>query len=57
MVREEMSEADTERYLLNQWIEYRLWNEVKGDEAIQLAAMICKLERSQRRWPEKIREL
>ena len=26
-------------------------------EAIQLAAMICKLERSQRRWPEKIREL
>ena len=66
-----------ERYLLDRWIEERLWNEVKADlqipkedlkemqhravhmavEAIQLAAMICKLERSQRRWPEKIREL
>ena len=73
VIREEMSEADTERYLLNQWIEYRMWNEVKGDlkiqkedlkemqyhavrmavEAIQLAAMICKLERSQRRWKRK----
>lgn len=29
VIREEMSEADMERYLLNQWIEYRLWNEVK----------------------------
>lgn len=77
VIREEMSEAEAERYLLDRWIEERLWNEVKGDlqipkedlkemqyravhmavEAIQLAAMICKLERSQRRWPEKIREL
>lgn len=77
VIREEMSEAEAERYLLDRWIEERLWNEVKGDlqipkedlkemqyravhmavEAIQLAAMICKLERSQCRWPEKIREL
>lgn len=77
VIREEMQEAETERYLLDRWIEERLWNEVKADlqipkedlkemqyravhmavEAIQLAAMICKLERSQCRWPEKIREL
>ena len=77
VIREKMSEAEAERYLLDRWIEERLWNEVKGDlqipeedlkemqyravhmavEAIQLAAMICKLEQSQRRWPEKIREL
>lgn len=73
VVREEMQEAETGRYLLDRWIEERLWNEVKGDlqipkedlkemqhhavhmavEAIQLAAMICKLERSQRRWKRK----
>ena len=66
VIREEMSEAETERYLLDRWIEERLWNEVKADlqipkedlkemqhravhmavEAIQLAAMIRKLERS-----------
>lgn len=77
VIREEMSEADEERYLLKQWIEYRLWNEVKGDlqipkedlkemqyravhmavEAIQMAAMICKLERSQRRWLKKMEQL
>lgn len=72
-----MSEAEVERYLLDRWIEERLWNEVKADlqipkedlkemqhravhmavEAIQLAAMICKLERSQRRWPKKMEQL
>lgn len=77
VIREEMSEAEVERYLLDRWIEERLWNEVKGDlqipkedlkemqyravhmavEAIQLAAMICKLERSQRRWPKKMEQL
>ena len=64
-------------YLLDRWIEERLWNEVKADlqipkedlkemqhravhmavEAIQLTAMICKLERSQRRWPKKMEQL
>ena len=73
----EMSETEVERYLLDRWIEERLWNEVKADlqipkedlkkmqhravhmavEAIQLAAMICKLERSQRRWPKKMEQL
>ena len=31
VVREEMSEAEVERYLLDRWIEERLWNEVKAD--------------------------
>ena len=77
VIREEMSETNTERYLLDRWIEERLWNEVKADpqipkedlkemqhravhmavEAIQLAAMICKLEHSQRRWPEKVKQI
>lgn len=76
VIWEEMSEAEAERYLLDRWIEERLWNEVKEDlqipkedlkemqhravhmavEAIQLAAMICKLERSQRRWKKERRE-
>lgn len=30
VIREEMSEAEAERYLLDRWIEERLWNEVNG---------------------------
>ena len=65
--------AGVERYMLDRYVEQRLWNEVRfgqdipkedlkeaqsqavqmAAQAIRLAAMICKLERSQRRWKRK----
>lgn len=72
-VRAALAGVETERYMLNQYVEQRLWNEVRfgqdipkedlkeaqsqavqmAAQAIRLAAMICKLERSQRRWKRK----
>ena len=65
--------VETERYMLDRYVEQRLWNEARfgrdvpkedlkeaqsqavqmAAQAIRLAAMICKLERSQRRWKRK----
>ena len=65
VIREELQEVKDDHYMLEQYLENRLWNEVRYNneipkeaqhravhmavEAIQTAAMICKLERSQRR--------
>lgn len=73
VIREELQEVKDDHYMLEQYLENRLWNEVRYNneipkedlkeaqhwdvhmavEAIQTAAMICKLERSQRRWKRK----
>ena len=42
-VRAALAGVETERYMLDRYVE----------QAIRLAAMICKLERSQRRWKRK----
>lgn len=72
-VRAALAGVETERYMLDRYVEQRLWNEVRfgqdipkedlkeaqsqavqmAAQAIRLAAMICKLERSQRRWKRK----
>lgn len=72
-VRAVMAEIEVERYMLDRYIETRLWNEVRSNldipkkdlkeaqaqavqmaaQSIRLAAMICKLERSRRRWKRK----
>lgn len=73
VIREELQEVEAEHYVLNQWVENRLWNQVKANrhipkenlkemqyhavrvavEAIQLAAMICKMARSQWKWEKQ----
>lgn len=75
-VRAALAGVEAERYMLDRYVEQRLWNEVKGNleipkedlkeaqaqavrmaaQAIRLAVMICKLERSQRRWKRKARK-
>lgn len=72
-VRAALAGVETERYMLDRYVEQRLWNEARfgrdvpkedlkeaqsqaaqmAAQAIRLAAMICKLERSQRRWKRK----
>lgn len=75
VIREKLAEVEQERYMLDQYVETRLWNEVRFNteideaslneaqksavniavEAIQTAAIICKLKHSQRRWKKKMR--